>query len=122
MHTVDTPTIEKIDRQAHDDGVALEYHLYLPENLIFFQGHFPDFPILPGIAQVHWVMKFCKENGIQANFSEVERLKFMRPITPKSSITLTLQHNTATQQLAFTYRCEGHKCSTGRISLTAAHV
>ncbi len=122
MHTVDTPTIEKLDRHDTDDGVSLEYQLHLPENLIFFQGHFPEAAILPGIAQLHWVMNFSKEQGIHLAFDSVDRLKFMRPIVPNTQVVLSIQFLEKTQQLVFTYRSQGQKCSTGRIALKPRHV
>lgn len=55
----------------------------------FFQGHFPDNPIMPGVliveamAQVSGILSF--KSGAQGNtvyFMSIEKAKFRRPVVP----------------------------------------
>ena len=51
--------------------------------LAVFDGHFPGQPVLPGIAQVDWAIRWGRERfSIVARFTRVEQLKFHRPIDP----------------------------------------
>jgi len=55
----------------------------------FFQGHFPDHPIMPGVliveamAQVSGILSF--KSGAQGNtvyFMSIEKAKFRKPVVP----------------------------------------
>lgn len=55
----------------------------------FFQGHFPDYPIMPGVliveamAQVAGILAF--HSGAQGNsvyFMSIEKAKFRKPVVP----------------------------------------
>jgi len=55
----------------------------------FFQGHFPDYPIMPGVliieamAQVSGILAF--HSGAQGNsvfFMSIEKAKFRKPVVP----------------------------------------
>ena len=58
-------------------------------NEYFFQGHFPDYPIMPGVliveamAQVAGILAF--HSGAQGNsvyFMSIEKAKFRKPVVP----------------------------------------
>jgi 3-hydroxyacyl-[acyl-carrier-protein] dehydratase len=58
-------------------------------NEYFFQGHFPDYPIMPGVliveamAQVSGILAF--HSGAQGNsvyFMSIEKAKFRKPVVP----------------------------------------
>jgi len=64
----------------------------------FFQGHFPDNPIMPGVliveamAQVAGVLAFS--SGIQGNavyFMSIEKAKFRKPVVPGDQIRLEVK-------------------------------
>ncbi len=55
----------------------------------FFQGHFPDYPIMPGVlvieamAQVSGILAF--QSGAEGNsvyFMSIEKAKFRKPVVP----------------------------------------
>jgi len=59
----------------------------------FFQGHFPEFPIMPGVllveamAQVAGILAF--HSGAKGNtvyFMSIEKAKFRKPVTPGDQI------------------------------------
>lgn len=59
---------------------------------VYFQGHFPGNPILPGIAQLHWAAGMAmKLFGFKQAPFEVKRLKFRNIIRPSSVIELVLE-------------------------------
>jgi 3-hydroxyacyl-[acyl-carrier-protein] dehydratase len=64
----------------------------------FFQGHFPDQPIMPGVlvieamAQVAGVMAFSSGmEGKAVYFMSIENAKFRRPIVPGDQVVMDIK-------------------------------
>lgn len=96
------------------DGRAFE--LRVPHTLVHFAGHFPGLPILPGVVQVDWTMRFAREwvPGVRA-LASVERLKFIAPVPPGALLTLSLTHDTSRRRVAFVWRLGERMCASGAI-------
>ncbi|HVV22934.1 MAG TPA: hypothetical protein VHF06_26090 [Pseudonocardiaceae bacterium] len=45
-----------------------------------FEGHYPGFPILPGLFLLEHVLKLVRRPGL--TFAGLERAKFARPVRP----------------------------------------
>ena len=65
----------------------------LQPELDYFKGHFPDVPILAGVVQLDWAVKFTQqylgyENQLVEN---VEVLKFQVVLTPNLQVDLHLE-------------------------------
>jgi len=89
----------------------------IPKDLIYFDGHFKNNPILPGVAQTYWAEKFGKDLlSISGRFKGIDKLKFLKIIIPNTSLTISLKYNQGDQSLIFTYQSEQGLHSTGRIS------
>ncbi len=68
----------------------------------FFQGHFPDYPIMPGVlvieamAQVSGILAFHSgAKGKSVFFMSIEKAKFRKPVIPGDQLRLevnVLQH------------------------------
>jgi 3-hydroxymyristoyl/3-hydroxydecanoyl-(acyl carrier protein) dehydratase len=58
----------------------------------WFSGHFPDNPVLPGIAQLAMVFDTIKQ-GCQdeLRISVVRRVRFKQIVKPEDRLTLTVQ-------------------------------
>lgn len=86
---------------ASVSGHSLDLAFSVTKDLCYFAGHFPDFPILPGIVQLSWAVHYADEFlGLTAPVMNVERLKFTCPIQPDEKIMLRIdfdsQKNSAT--------------------------
>jgi 3-hydroxyacyl-[acyl-carrier-protein] dehydratase len=64
----------------------------------FFQGHFPDQPIMPGVliveamAQVAGILAFRSgAKGDTVYFMSIERAKFRRPVVPGDQLRLEIK-------------------------------
>ena len=96
-------------------GEADRYRLLLrvDAGVVYFQGHFPGNPILPGIAQLHWAagmaMRLFGYNEVPY---EVKRLKFKNIIRPASVVELVLEGN-GKAEVEFGFSSEGQAHSTG---------
>ena len=84
-------------------------------DLVFFKGHFPGNPILPGIAQLHWAVGVTMS---LFDFSEVpneiKRLKFRKVVQPSTILELCLKQYSE-NEVQFTYGSPGQIHSKGSL-------
>lgn len=100
------------------DSDALTFELDVPPDLPYFDGHFPDTPILPAVAQIDWAVRLALEHfEVTERFSGLRALKFMRVVQPRAPLTLELKRH-APRAIVFEYRQAGAACSSGRIEFT----
>lgn len=72
-----------------DDHVELE--LNLPESSDFFDGHFPQFKLLPAVGQFEIVTRLARSYfGLGKGITHIRRMKFSSPIFPNSKLLLTM--------------------------------
>jgi len=73
---------------------TLEAQVCVPENCIWFTGHFPGEPILPGIALVHTVYEIiqrdAQDRGESVRISSLKRIRFTGPVRPGETLLLNL--------------------------------
>lgn len=66
------------------DGI--EAKADVPENSVWFKGHFPGEPILPGIALISTVyeavLKDASHRGESLKISSLKRVRFTGPVRP----------------------------------------
>ena len=66
-----------LGRELEQDGMILS--LNLPKDLIFFDGHFDEAPILAGVVQLDWAIEYARMHfSIPGGFRRVEALKFFK--------------------------------------------
>lgn len=98
---------------------SIELDLSVTPDLVVFEGHFDDHPIVPGIAEVDWALKFARPRlPVAGEFTGLAKTKFSRVIQPPARLTLTLSWQPGT--LAFAYRDEAGACSSGELCFSPA--
>jgi 3-hydroxymyristoyl/3-hydroxydecanoyl-(acyl carrier protein) dehydratase len=101
---------------ASVDGDSAELSLELNPEMVWFKGHFPGEPILPGIAQTHmaviWAECLWGFRPFGANLTQV---KFRRVMRPGSQVILRLTRDLDRQRLSFSYEFDGIITSEGKI-------
>ncbi|MDZ4759899.1 MAG: AMP-dependent synthetase [Alphaproteobacteria bacterium] len=112
----DTPSlIGMLDTQVLVlDELTVEARFVLAPELVWFKGHFPGRPVLPGVAQVHIAARLGEEIwGFSPGSFGVSRMKFRRLMTPGDSVVLTLTRDVARRRLAFAFAANGEAASDG---------
>ncbi len=97
-------------------GLEAELRCRIPAELVYFDGHFAQHPILPGITQIHWAERFGRDLlAIEGQFLRLEVVKFQQVITPDSQVLISLSFNSDKQKLTFSYTSDKGVHSSGRI-------
>lgn len=109
--------IARLIAQQEDQWVHLELE-FMPEQ-IYFQGHFPDFPVYPGVAQIAMVDAFAQQYlGVSGACGQMEQIKFIRMIRPYDVLQLEIER----QQDRITFKLYGHDANvaSGRLVYNTA--
>ncbi len=102
----------------------LEAEITVPKDSIWFTGHFPGEPILPGIALVHSVCeaveKDAQKKGESVTISELKRVRFTGPVRPGETIHLSLASEDGSMRglVNFKVAVHGQVICTGQVSVT----
>jgi acyl-CoA synthetase (AMP-forming)/AMP-acid ligase II len=106
------PAVRVLERD--DARVLLE--LTVPANLLYFDGHFDVAPVLPGVVQVDWAIRYGAHYlGRGGSFAGIQALKFQQMIRPEQPVRLELSRDAAKGSLAFRYFSEAGAHASGRI-------
>ena len=101
-------------RREGDLKVTLK--LRLPADLLYFKGHFPGAPILPGVVQTDWAIHYGRELlPVQGEFKALETLKFQQILQPGQTPELELEYRPEKGALSFRYVSAMGKHSSGTV-------
>ena len=99
--------------------VVLEF--VIPASSDFFDGHFPEYKLLPAVAQFEVVTRFSsKYFGTQRWVPSIKRIKFSAPIRPDTKIHLELTYKAEKQSVTFNLsdaNVEGKVYSSGTFNV-----
>jgi uncharacterized membrane protein/3-hydroxymyristoyl/3-hydroxydecanoyl-(acyl carrier protein) dehydratase len=80
---------EKVIEQS-SEKVILDFSI--PAGSDYFSGHFPQFPILPAVAQFELAVRFaCRYMGTSPHVAGARRLKFSAPVLPGYLLRMELK-------------------------------
>lgn len=104
-------------RQSVD---ALDAAFHLPADLVWFRGHFPDEPVLPGLAQLRLAIRSVPAlTGPESQPRAIHQLKFKLPVRPDQIIELALRRNDDGATVLFSIRSAAGEHSSGRLTYAA---
>jgi 3-hydroxymyristoyl/3-hydroxydecanoyl-(acyl carrier protein) dehydratase len=107
------PIVKNIDKQDN----RIELVLCFPKEAIYFQGHFPETPILPGFVQIYYAMFFAKKYWpISDNLNNIKKMKFTKIISPDFDVSLVLE-KISDDKIAFKYKDDTRIYSSGEFHL-----
>ncbi len=86
----------------------IEALAYVPDNSPWFLGHFPNEPILPGIALINLtqqaIIEDAKGKGEEIIFAEIKRVRFTGPVLPGESLKVNINHEEAGEETLFAFK------------------
>jgi 3-hydroxymyristoyl/3-hydroxydecanoyl-(acyl carrier protein) dehydratase len=98
------------------EGAKVTVQIAVPAGSPFFEGHFPNLPILPGVAQIDWMIWLSGTLfGAHAPFAGLEAVKFHRVIRPGARLVATLEFDASTGRTRYGIRTTDGPCASGRI-------
>jgi 3-hydroxymyristoyl/3-hydroxydecanoyl-(acyl carrier protein) dehydratase len=105
-----------IEHSCHSiDEFNYEFELEVPEDLLYFQGHFHEAPTLPAVFQINTIVLSRIEN-LWPNLgplSQISNMKFRTIIGPKDQLKLHLVAKLSHRQVKFRIDRAGETCSQG---------
>lgn len=102
-----------VEQSMSDSRLILK--LRINHDIRYFEGHFDEMPVLPGVVQLNWAIEYAvKYFEIDFNLVSVDVLKFQKLLLPDSDVTLTIHMKTA-QKFEFCFYNGDDVYSSGRI-------
>lgn len=84
-----SPEIVGLDASGGERSRRIE--LEVPTGLVWWPGHFPGRPMLPGVVQIDWALREVERwRGRSAALVAIEGLKFKRQVSPGDALVLDL--------------------------------
>ena len=94
------PHFLQLDVVPNGYAIVLDIHA----GIRWFDGHFPQQPVLPGIVQTHWAAELGKFLfPLGDKFVRIDNLKFQTVVLPGQQLTLLLEHLPNSGALKFRY-------------------
>lgn len=100
--------------EQEPERVLLE--IIVPKDLLYFEGHFPIAPVLPGVVQVDWAIHFGRQYfALPAKFCGIQALKFQQVICAETPVYMELIHQPQKLSLQFRYFSDAGQHAGGRV-------
>ncbi len=115
MAMLNSSVAEPIMQNVQKTDLILTADLTFLGDSAYFNGHFPNFPILPGVIQLHFVFLFCRQFfHVTGNAFDVIKLKFSSLILPDRCTHFELTR-VSDDEFTFCYSQQDKICSAGKI-------
>lgn len=97
------------------DTAEIVARFCLSSDCVYLKGHFPSAPILPGVAQLDWVIQLAAQHWSTPETVQcVEVLKFNDMILPGTEVNLVVTRKRE-DCITFTYKRGDAALSSGRL-------
>jgi acyl-CoA synthetase (AMP-forming)/AMP-acid ligase II/3-hydroxymyristoyl/3-hydroxydecanoyl-(acyl carrier protein) dehydratase len=100
---------------------SVKLQIKIQATLDYFDGHFPNQPILPGVTQLAWADYYGHLFfSIHKGFSRMEAVKFKKTIAPETVAVLSLRWQKTDQKLYFELSNDTDAFGSGRMLYQAS--
>ncbi len=83
-----------------EDSVSVS--LFVSKDCSFFDGHFPEFKLMPAVGQFGIVSHLAvKYFGLPNSVSKIKRMKFSMPVRPDSTLKIDMECNRSRNEVSF---------------------
>lgn len=105
-----------IKTEKTDTGCLL--YLQVPDNLYYFDGHFPELPVLAGVCQLDWVINaietYC---GNKLSISAMEAIKFHHILSPGEPFLMEISFDADSGKWIYNIFSEDKTFASGRLTV-----
>lgn len=119
MNTNNHDIKDEVVISKEENAVVLEF--VIPASCDFFDGHFPQYKLLPAVAQFEIITRFSRKYfSTQRYVPNIKRIKFSAPIKPDTKIHLELTYKKDKGSVTFTMsdaNVEGKVYSSGSFAV-----
>ena len=100
-------------------GPTAQIDFVVPNDLEYFDGHFPGAPIVPGVVQIKWAIDGARRClAVSESVARIEVLKFQQVMGPGVEVALALEYSAEAGKLYFSFKSDQGRLSSGRIVLS----
>jgi 3-hydroxymyristoyl/3-hydroxydecanoyl-(acyl carrier protein) dehydratase len=93
----------------------------VPNDLEYFDGHFPGAPIVPGVVQLKWAIDSARRCfAVTSPVARLEVLKFQQVMGPGAEVTLGIEYSAEAGKVYFAFESDRGRYSSGRIFFSQA--
>jgi 3-hydroxyacyl-[acyl-carrier-protein] dehydratase len=89
----------------------IEARAFVPADSVWFSGHFPGEPILPGIALIHTalqaIVRESATRGEEIILAALKRVRFTSPVRPEETLSLLITRESADKENLFSFKITG---------------
>ena len=97
------------EQPVRQEACLVELLFSVPADSDYFDGHFPDFKLLPAVAQFDIISRFARRYfGISPFIPRIRRVKFSSPVYPGSRVRLTMRLDREKSSISFELADAGH--------------
>jgi 3-hydroxymyristoyl/3-hydroxydecanoyl-(acyl carrier protein) dehydratase len=92
------------------------FHLQVPDDLYYLEGHFPQLPVVPGVCQLHWVVNaIAAYSGKTWHITAMEAVKFHRLLRPGQHFCMVISFDQGAGIWTYRLYTEGETLASGRL-------
>jgi len=99
----------------------IEAKAIVPTGSLWFSGHFPGEPILPGIALIYTaleaIVREAGKRGEEIRMEALKRVRFTNPVRPGENLSLLINRESGDAENIFTFKvaCKDNVVCSGVI-------
>jgi len=100
----------------------MEAQVFVPTDSLWFSGHFPGEPILPGMALVHlvWqaIVRDAGKRSEEIKLDTLKRVRFTQPVRPGDNLTVFITGDEVGEETFYSFKvvCKENAICSGLIA------
>lgn len=100
IHGIPAETV--LLRRENGSNIEVELEVLIPGTSDYFDGHFPEFKLLPAVAQIDLVAHFAERYfGTKVSIPDIKRFKFSDKLLPDSTVVFKLKFEGEKSRISF---------------------